>query len=381
MTTPQPLPYAIIGGGLMGREIASATARWCHLSNTGVLPRLAAVCDTNPAALAWFQSNFDIPLVTADYRAVLDDPSVKAVYCAVPHDLHESLYVDTIRAGKHLLGEKPFGIDLPAASRILDAVRCAPDTVVRCSSEYPFFPAVQRILQAIRDQRFGTILEVDVGFLHSSDMNPLKPINWKRMVRHCGEYGVMGDLGLHVFHVPLRVGWQPANVRAILTKAVPERPDAHGNLVPCETWDNAALFCEIPCPTGAFPLTARVQRIAPGETNTWYISVKGTQFSARFSTKKPRSLESMPYDPAQPQQWRTEDLGPQSVYPSITGGIFEFGFSDSLQQMFAAFCDQAAHGPAHPVPFSCATPEEALVTHRIFTAALESHRNRSTVAL
>ena len=49
--------FGVIGCGLMGREFASAAARWCHLRDLDFLPRIAAVCDTNPQATAWFEHN------------------------------------------------------------------------------------------------------------------------------------------------------------------------------------------------------------------------------------------------------------------------------------------------------------------------------------
>ncbi len=47
----------------------------------------------------------------------------------------------------------------------------------------------------------------------------------------------------------------------------------------CETWDNATLLCDVADPnTGnAFPTTFKTQRIAPGEKNTFYLKVLGTQ--------------------------------------------------------------------------------------------------------
>ncbi len=42
---------------------------------------------------------------------------------------------------------------------------------------FPTFPAAQRIVAAARAKRFGTILEVESGFHHSSDLDPNKPIN------------------------------------------------------------------------------------------------------------------------------------------------------------------------------------------------------------
>ena len=43
---------------------------------------------------------------------------------------------------------------------------------------------------------------------YSSDIDPNKVINWKRMEAVNGAYGCMGDLGMHVLHVPLRLGWR-----------------------------------------------------------------------------------------------------------------------------------------------------------------------------
>src|SRR5579859_6713739 len=133
--------FGIIGCGLMGREFASVAARWCHLLDLDVRPRIVAVCDVNPAATAWFaQALPDLRLVSTDYRELLADPEIDAIYCALPHHLHSRVYREIILAGKHLLGEKPFGIDQQANAEILAALAERPEVLVRCSSEFPFFP-------------------------------------------------------------------------------------------------------------------------------------------------------------------------------------------------------------------------------------------------
>jgi predicted dehydrogenase len=373
--------FGIIGCGLMGKELASAVARWCHLTDIDVEPKLIAVCDSNPEMIKWFVNN--IPSVSetyTEYKHFLENEKIEAVYCAVPHHLHEDIYIDIIESGKHLLAEKPFGIDLKANTRIVSAIEQNPSVFVRCSSEFPFFPGAYQISEWVREKKFGKIIEVEAGLWHSSDLDPNKPINWKRQITTNGEYGCLGDLGMHVLHLPLRFGWQPESVRAMLSNIMKERPNATGELVPCETWDNAILVCEASEGEQTFPLTLSMKRIAPGHSNTWFIRVIGTEFSAEFSTKNPKQLLSLSYT-GSTQAWQALDTPNKSAYSTITGPIFEFGFSDSILQMWATFCDELVNGKQMKQPFFCVTPEEALLSHKVFTAALQSNRTGQTIPL
>ena len=190
----------------------------------------------------------------------------------------------------------------------------------------------------------------------------------------------MGDLGMHACHVPFRAGWRPLNVRAILSDIVRERPDGKGGRVPCKTWDNATMLCEVvDSATGqAFPWTLRTHRIAPGQRNNWYVEIYGTRGSARWTSVKADILEVMEYRGAE-QVWGQIQTGHETAFRSITGGIFQFGFSDAILQMWASFLYELAHGKPLKKFAACATPEEALLSHRIFTAALESQKNHSVV--
>jgi predicted dehydrogenase len=375
--------FGIIGGGLMGREFASAAARWCHLTQIDVRPEIVAICDKNPSIYDWYTEHFPaIRQVTVDYRALLTNPEVEAVYIAVPHNLHQEMYCAAIEAGRHVMGEKPFGIDEPACAAILACLKRHPAVLARCSSESPFFPAMQHIGDLIERRAFGRVLEVNTGFLHSSDMDPNKPINWKRMIQFNGEYGVMGDLGMHACHVPFRAGWAPQNVRAILSDIVKERPDGKGGMAPCLTWDNATLLCETTDPaTGQpFPWTLKTQRIAPGQRNNWYTEILGTRSSVRWSSAHADTLEVLDYDGGG-QAWKQVQTGHETAFKTLTGEIFQFGFTDSILQMWAAFLYELAHGKPLKRFAGCVTPAEAALSHRLFTAALESQKNRTTVTV
>lgn len=370
------LRLGIIGGGLMGREIASAVGRWCALEDAGVACEITAVCDLVPGARDWFGRIPSVSLASADHRDLLASDQVDAVYVAVPHQLHERIYLDVLEAGKDLLAEKPFGIDLAAARNI--AVRASElGRFVRCSSEFPFLPGAQRVFQFAREGKLGRPLEVRSAFLHSSDLDPSKPVNWKRQNATCGEIGVMGDLGMHVMHLPLRLGWKPRRVYAQLQKVFTERPDGKGGTASADTWDNAMLHAEAEVLGEEIPMRLEMKRLSPGDTNSWVFEVTGTDAGARFSTKDPKALWL--FRRGKEQSWQRIDLGFAMPFKTVTGGIFEPGFPDTIQQMLVAFAAERAGLLGER--FGCVTPDEAVASHEVFAAALVSHRTRQAVEL
>jgi predicted dehydrogenase len=379
------LRFGIIGCGMMGREFASAAARWFHLPQMNLRPEIVAICRRNlsPENINWFKDNIPtIKQVTSDYRELLDNSDVEAVYISVPHNLHQEFYCAALEAGKHLMGEKPFGIDKKANDAIIAGIGRHADRFVRCSSQFMFFPAVQRIGRMIEADAFGRIIEVNAGFLHCSDLDPAKEINWKRMVEFNGQYGCMGDLGPHVCSVPFRASWIPLNVRAVLSNIMQKRPDGKGRMVPCETWDNATLLCEAGDSRSGdiFPFTLRTQRISPGQKNNWYLEVLGTKACAKFSTNDTNTLEILEYNGGE-QRWQKINMGQDVPFKSITHSIFQFGVSDAILQMWAGFLYEFDKGKPLTMFSGCVTPEETTLWHRLFTAALKSHKTGATVAL
>lgn len=371
----QPVRIAIIGGGLMGREAAVAFQRWPGLVDHSCQPELAVVADPSPTARRWFD---DQGIETVDdHRRVLDDDSIELVYVAVPHDLHETVYIDCLEAGKDLFAEKPFGIDLGAAGRIQAAVQHT-GRFVRCSSEMPFYPGAQMAIDLAASGALGDVIEVRSAFLHSSDLNLDKPLNWKRQRSVCGDIGVMGDLGMHAVHAPFRIGWWPTSVRGVLQDLVPERPDGAGRLAACDTYENATLSCRVTSPN-IFPMTIETKRIAPGQMNTWVFHAMGMEGGVRFSTRNPATVDRFRVDDGGNQVWEELQPGHRTVFETITGRIFEFGFADALLQMWAAFLAERAGELGGR--FGCVTPEEAVASHGLFDAALRSHLDDSVVAV
>jgi predicted dehydrogenase len=375
----QTLRWGIIGGGLMGREFASALGRWFALTDEE-LPHaeLVAVCDLSENAREWFRRVPTVQQITDSADELLQNPDVDAVYVALPHNLHQDFYLKVLRAGKDLLAEKPFGIDLAAAQAVHDEAEKL-GRFVRCSSELPFLPGGQRVWELLSKniESLGRILEIRAGFLHSSDLDATKAANWKRQNKTCGEAGVLNDLGMHVAHIPLRLGWKPQSVYAQLQKGYAVRPDGRGGETTCDTWDNAMLHCDVEIGGESVPMRWEMKRMAPTETNTWYIEVLGTNGGVRYSTKEPKTLYI--FENGKEQWWKATDLGHKMAYGTVTGGIFEAGFPDSILQMLASYAAERAGVAGER--FGMVKPDEAVLSHQVWKAALESSQTKRAVAV
>jgi predicted dehydrogenase len=120
-----------------------------------------------------------------------------------------------------------------------------------------------------------------------------------------------------------------------------------------------------------------MKRLMPGATNTWFIEILGTDGGVRYSTSDTKALWL--FERGKEQFWKRTDLGFSTPFKTVTGGIFEPGFADVIQQMWAAYLMERA-GLLNR-RFGCATPDEAVTTHEIFAAALQSQAQGTVVSL
>lgn len=375
----EKIRFGVIGCGMMGKEFVGAINRWSQLENPSAIPEIVAICAADEKEFEWFKPRIPtLKYMYTDYHELLANDEIDAVYCAVPHVLHERFYVDIIESGKHFMGEKPFGMDKAQNDKIMEAIARHPESVVRCAGQFPFFPGAQYLINALKEGQCGRILEVRCGFSHSSDLNPNKPINWKRMISVNGEYGCMGDLGLHAEAIPFRMGWTPKNVCAKLMNYITERPDGKGGMAPCETWDNAILVCDADDAEGnEFPMTFELKRMQPGAVNDWFIEVYGMDMSIKFTTLDPNAV-SYTTKVGPEHVWNRMVVGYKTQFKTATVEIFEFGFTDAILQMWAAFIEEIA---GKEIAFGCVLPEETVISHKLHTAALKSQKEKTIVEL
>jgi len=97
----KPIRWGILGTGDINRKLL----RGARLSEA---VEVVAVASRDPERAAAFASEHAIPRSFGSYEAMLDEPSVDAVYICVPNALHHSWTMTALAAGKHVLCEKPY---------------------------------------------------------------------------------------------------------------------------------------------------------------------------------------------------------------------------------------------------------------------------------
>ena len=105
----------VLGAGIIAKSFMEAAPDVADLE-------VAVICDVAVDAARALAEPHQIDWVT-DYRSVLQDDSIQAVYIALPHHLHEEATIAAAEAGKHILLEKPMANSLQEADRMLAAQR------------------------------------------------------------------------------------------------------------------------------------------------------------------------------------------------------------------------------------------------------------------
>ena len=93
----------------------------------------------------------------SDYHELLADPDIDLVDICLPTDQHEQVTLDAIKAGKHVLVEKPIATDLKAADRMVRAANKA-GVILMVGQVLPFFPEFRYVAEVIEKGKYGKLL-------------------------------------------------------------------------------------------------------------------------------------------------------------------------------------------------------------------------------
>lgn len=192
-----PVNIAVIGLGPRGREILTS------LSRVGPPANVISICDSFPAPNFLRRASAIAPKATfvQDYKRVLSDPSIKAVFIATPSHKHRQIALDAIAAGKHVYCEAPLANTIADARAIAKAASLAktvfqPGLQVRCNAQ------ALHVGMFMHSNALGTITEARAQWHNKTKWRFAWPdpareaeLNWR--LRKETSPGLLGEIGIH----------------------------------------------------------------------------------------------------------------------------------------------------------------------------------------
>jgi predicted dehydrogenase len=123
----------------------------------GKYSRVAAIASRNGAAAREAAQRLGIPTAHASYEALLADPGVDAVYIPLPNHLHVLWSIKALEAGKHVLCEKPLGLDSAEAQQLADAAKKYPKLKIMEAFMYRHHPQWQTARRIVKEGGIGEL--------------------------------------------------------------------------------------------------------------------------------------------------------------------------------------------------------------------------------
>ncbi len=184
---------------------------WKRLEQQGV--RLVAAVSRDIHRAAAVAERYGIEDALDDWRAVAVRDDVNVVDVCLPHALHTEVSVSMLRAGKHVLCEKPFSTNLAGALQMAEAAQ-ASGALLMPFHNMRLGGLAQRAIAEVRSGAVGTPILIRGVMAHGGPDRTSDRRRWF-LARSAGG-GVVLDLGPHLFDLLEAMGQRPSRLRAVL---------------------------------------------------------------------------------------------------------------------------------------------------------------------
>ncbi len=340
------LRAAVIGLGFVGRAHVEALRR---LGIT-ICGAMGSTSETTAAACA----SIGLPRAYATLEELAADTNVDVVHLCTPNYLHFEEASRLLRAGKHVLCEKPLTMD-SRESELLVSIAKETGRVAGVAYNLRYYPLCQEARALVEKGAIGQPKLVHGSFLQDWLLYP-SDWNWRLDPKLGGQLRAVSDIGTHWLDlVTWIIGRKVTDLCADLATVVPVRQRPRGRVetfqkaastnvdsVPITTDDYASVLFHL---EGDLRGVMTVSQVSAGrKTRLWY-EIDGTEGSLSWNSEEPNTLwigrrnqacEELPKDPA----LMSEDTRRYAVYP---GGHAE-GYPDTFVQLFRDFYHYIATG-------------------------------------
>jgi predicted dehydrogenase len=149
--------------GILGAAKIAPTALVKPAKRTKRATVVAVAARDRERAVA-FASKHHIERVHDSYAELLSDPEIDAIYNPLPNGLHGYWTIAALKAGKHVLCEKPFTANADEARSVAEAAGAHPGLVVMEAFHYQYHPLTRRLVEIVGSGELGPVSHIDVAF-------------------------------------------------------------------------------------------------------------------------------------------------------------------------------------------------------------------------
>ena len=319
------LNVAMIGGGFMGKAHALAYAAMpMYFSPAPAIPRRKILVDINADLAKAGAERLGFDESSADWKSVVSRPDIDVVDIVTPNDSHAEIAIAALKAGKHVICEKPLARTGGEARTMYDAAK-ASGVIHMVAFNYRRTPAVALAKKFIEEGRIGKILNFRGMYLQDWSADPNGPKSWRFDKKIAGS-GAVGDIGTHVVDFARYLVGEISAVNAMVHTFIKERPVQSGGVDKLAASDKSGVGPKAVVDVDDEMITLlrfsngavgsiEATRNAYGRNNFLTFEIHGDRGSIAFNYERMDELQVMfADDPADARGFRTIYTGPAHPY-------------------------------------------------------------------
>ncbi|HEX6389945.1 MAG TPA: Gfo/Idh/MocA family oxidoreductase [Solirubrobacteraceae bacterium] len=347
----------MLGHAFMGQAHSLGLRAASAVASPPLVPELVSIAGRNREALERAATRFGWSEVVTDWREQVADPRIGLFDNVGPNALHAEPTIAAAQAGKHVLCEKPLGLNADEAHRMWSAAEAA-GVVHMCAYNYRFFPAIRLARQMIEAGELGEIHHFRSVFLDASAVDPdQRKTSWRFQRANAGS-GALGDLGAHHIDAARYLVGEPVSVAATVRTFVPERAGFEVDV-------DDAFQAVVEFENGAIG-TIEASRVAAGHVNQSRIEIDGSKASLSFDVQSLNHLRVAQFGKGFRDILVTERDHPFSPWWFPPGHPLSWAdsFTHELAHMLGAIGGQhevAPHGATFEDGYRCAEVCDAIL--------------------
>lgn len=318
-TAPSRLRAGFVGAGFMA-EVHSRAARAAGAE-------IAGIASSSPASAARAKDRLGVEQAYASAQDLVEDDMIDVIHVCTPNATHAALAEAALKAGKHVVCEKPLATNVQDATKLVEMAATA-GTVATVPFIYRFHPMVREARERIASGQTGRISTIQGSYLQDWLLSR-DDDNWRVDASLGGPSRAFADIGSHLCDLLEFV----TNDRITRVGAVSRTLfSGRANHTDIQTEDLvAAVFTTETGTVG----NLLVSQVAPGRKNRLMIEISGSESTVQFDQEAPETLWLGKRAGSQLLVRDPEALSPEAARLSVLPAGHPQGYQDAFNAFVA----------------------------------------------